>query len=88
MLIAGSSLSGGCNDDLDMNTSFASLPVADARELERMPSEFAGLLQTVRSITHTKSGTEMHHRRSRPWQEPVQVLHIDDPRASVYALFV
>jgi hypothetical protein len=71
-----------------MNTPFASLPVPDARELERMPSEFAGLLQTVRSITHTKSGTEMHLRRSRPWQEPVQVLHIDDPRASVYALFV
>jgi hypothetical protein len=72
-----------------MNTSFASLPVPDAHELERMPSEFAGLLQTVRSITHAKSGTEMRCRGAyfRPWQEPVQVLHIDDPRASVYALF-
>jgi hypothetical protein len=72
-----------------MNTSFASLPVPDAHELERMPSEFAGLLQTVRSITHTHSRTEMRCRvaLSTPWQEPVQVLHLDDPRASVYALF-
>jgi len=71
-----------------MNTPFASLPVPDARELERMPSEFAGLLQTARSMTHAQSGTEMRFRGSRPWQEPVQVLHIDDPRASVYALFI
>jgi hypothetical protein len=72
-----------------MNTSFASLPVPDARELERMPSEFAGLLQTVRSIAHTHSRTDMRCRvaYSPPWPEPVQVLHIDDPRASVYALF-
>jgi hypothetical protein len=72
-----------------MNTAFASLPLPDARELERMPSEFAGLLQTVCSTTRAKSDTEFHRPGAHAWSwpEPVQVLHIDDPRASIYALF-
>jgi hypothetical protein len=71
-----------------MNTAYASLPLPDARELERMPSEFAGLLQTC-SITRARSDTPLHGpgAYASPWQEPVQVLHIEDPRASMYALF-
>jgi hypothetical protein len=72
-----------------MNTAFTPLPLPDARELERMPSEFAGLLQTLGSKIPVKSDTEFHRpgAYARSWQEPVQVLHIDDPRASIYALF-
>ena len=71
-----------------MNTPSAWLPLPDARELDRMPTEFAGLLQTVTSATRDKGLTPAHPGAlSGPSQEPLQVLHIDDPRASIYALF-
>jgi hypothetical protein len=72
-----------------MNTAFATLPLPDACELERMPSEFAGLLETGCSITRARSAARSHGHGAyaAPWQESVQVLHIDDPRTSIYALF-
>jgi hypothetical protein len=72
-----------------MNTIFASLPIPEARELERLPSEFAGLLQLDCSSVRARSDTGNHRRaaHSQSSQESVQISHIDDPRASIYALF-
>ena len=65
-LICRSNLSCNWNDDVRMNTAFATLPLPDACELERMPSEFAGLLETGCSITRARSAARSHEVCTRP----------------------
>jgi hypothetical protein len=65
------------------------LPLPEARDLDEVPSEFAGLLQpSTVLLGGLQRGSSLRSTFSRaPAIEPVQVIHLDEPRPSIYALF-
>jgi hypothetical protein len=72
-----------------MHTTRPPLPLPDAWDLDEVPSEFAGLLQPstvlLGGLQRGSSGRTPFSRA--PAVEPLQVIHLDEPRPSIYALF-
>ena len=58
------------------------LPLPDVTELNDMPAEFAGL-----QLLDVPAAPLPVAQPSRAKREALQVVHLDDPRASIFALF-